>query len=346
MIEGGAPAVWNKGVRMYALKTKLHERQRSASAGSLKTISLDVTSRCNMACPHCYAEPFMRRAMVDLSPLKDALGEAIELGAFHFVLQGGEPITDMERLEAIIAMIRPEQSYLNVVSNGWAMTQEKVRRLKDLQVDKIAFSLDSGLGDEHDEGRGKGSFERVMRSIDTVLEEGLLTSVSTVVTHESLYGEGFKAALKFAQAKGIRIDVQIAMPVGKWEGRWDLLITPEDAKHIKDMQTSFPVLPNGQRMINRDIFNFGGQDHCPAGTEFLAITADGNVMPCNFCQFSLGHIGDRPLTEMRHRLIQNPWFQAKNPRCLVGEDPEFIKTYIAPVVGAAKPMDAYAAFGL
>lgn len=330
---------------MYSRKPKLHERQRVYKSGNLRTIALDVTPRCNMKCPHCYAETFASVQPVDLKVLHKALNEAYELGVVHYVLQGGEPIQDSERLEAILKMIHPDETYINVVSNGWGMTLDKVKWLKDLKVDKIAFSLDSGIKEEHDANRCPGSYKRVLAAIEYVLQEGLLTSISTVVTHDSLYSFGFQHAYDIALKKGIRMDVQIAMPVGKWDGCKDKLITEKDAKYIKALQLNGPILANGQRMINRDIFS-GECDHCPAGTEFMGLTADGQLLPCNFLQFSLGNIQEKTIFEMREMLLTSGWFNGKQPCCIGGEDNKFIDAFITPFVTDTKPLDACKIFQL
>ena len=134
------------------------------------------------------------------------------------------------------------------------------------------------------------------------------------------------------------------MPVGKLDGNTKYLITPEDSKYIKKLQIEYPVLPNGQTMINRDIFNYGGDDHCPAGTEFLAITTDGHVLPCNFIQFSLGNIKNKSVREMRDRLLQIKWFDGKHPNCLCGENMDFIGKYIVPNANKQKPLCAFKYF--
>lgn len=330
---------------MYAEKHRLHERQRLHKAGSLRTIALDVTPRCNMKCSHCYAETFRRVKPIELSILRRSLDEAYELGVFHYILQGGEPIQDPSRLESVIRMCHPHESYLNVVSNAWSMNVEKIRWLKQLAVDKITFSLDSGIETEHDANRMPGSYRRVLRAIDNVLNEGLLTSISTVVTHESLYSEGFRRAYEYARGKGIRIDVQIAEPVGKWDGQKRHLITPSDARYIKKLQLEGPIVKSGQRLVNRDIF-CGECDHCPAGCEFMALTADGQLLPCNFLQYSLGDIRDKTIREMRAVLLTSAWFDGKHARCLCGEEMEFIDTFIVPYVDRPKPLDAYEVFNL
>lgn len=329
---------------MYAEKPKLHSRQKQYTPGTLRTIALDVTPRCNMTCNHCYAETFARVEPVSLAILQRAMDEFYDLGVSHYVFQGGEPIADPERLEAILKMCYPDETYMNVVTNGWMMTPEKIDWLKSLKVDKIAFSLDSGIEAEHDARRLPGSYRKVLEAIDHVLAVGLLASISIVVTHQSLYSEGFKKAYDYAYKKGIRIDVQIAEPVGKWDGKKEVLMTPEDSKYIKELQLNSPILKNGQRMVNRDIYS-GDQDHCPAVTEFMGLTPDGHLLPCNFLQFSLGNIRESSIAAMRDTFLRKTqWFTRNHPCCLCGEDDEFIDTYIMPYIDHPKPLDANAIF--
>jgi len=330
---------------MVSDKPKLHERMRRHRAGQLRTIALDVTPKCNMRCSHCYAETFRRAKPVSLESLLDALDEFHELGVFHYILQGGEPITAPGRLEAILRNCHAEETYINVVSNGWRMTRNRIQWLKALKVDKIAFSLDSGIEEEHDANRLPGSYRKVLEAIDNVLAEGLLASVSIVVTHESLYSAGFRLAYEFAVQRRIRLDVQIAEPVGKWDGMKEELITAADAAYIRKLRDASGHLPNGQVLINRDIFS-GEKEHCPAGTEFMAVSGDGQFLPCNFLQYTLGTIGDRPIKAMRDDLLASPWFDGCHPSCLCGENEEFIDRYIVPFKKRAKPLSAYQVFEL
>jgi len=130
---------------MYGLKTKLHEREKAYRSGNLRSIALDVTNKCNMNCRFCYADTFARKEPISLDILKKALDEAYEMGVCHYILQGGEVFADYERLKKIMAMIHPDETYINIVSNGWGVTKDNVAELKELQADKITFSLDSGI---------------------------------------------------------------------------------------------------------------------------------------------------------------------------------------------------------
>ena len=80
---------------MYDQKPLLHKRQAAHKPGQLRTIALDVTSRCNMTCGHCYAETFNNVGTVDLKTLIRTLDEFYDMGVFHYVIQGGEPIVQI-----------------------------------------------------------------------------------------------------------------------------------------------------------------------------------------------------------------------------------------------------------
>lgn len=330
---------------MYALKKKLHEREKNYKSGELRTIALDVTNKCNMNCKFCYADTFVGKELISLEILKKALDEAYNMGVCHYILQGGEVCADYERLKKIISMIYPDETYINIVSNGWEMTYDKIIELRELQVDKITFSLDSGIENEHDESRMLGSYERVLEAIDLVKRAGLLTGISTVVTHESLYSEGFKKAYNIAKEKEIRFDVQIAEPVGKWDGKKDCLITEEDAAYIYKLYQASPIMKNGQTMIKRDLYR-GDKVCCPAGTEFMAITADGNFMPCNFIQATLGNIKNKTLKEMRNDLLTSEWFYKEYSYCILGECNKYFEQIVKKYKDDKKPLDAYKVFNL
>lgn len=331
---------------MFTQKAKLHQKEKNRRSSDLKTLVIDVTPKCNMSCRHCYASTFEGTEQIELSYLISTLQEAHELGVSHYVLMGGEPILDRTRVESILKNCHPEESFITVTTNGWAMTLTTIQWLKDLQVDKISISLDSGLEFEHDANRKKGSYKRVLEAVNNLMNEGLIVALDVVVTHESLYSEGFKKVYDYAIDKKIRIDLQIAEPVGKWDGRKDILITKEDAEYIRKLREKSPLTLQGQKNIKRDVF-CDPEDHCPAGTDFMHITANGNILPCNFLQFSLGNIKDTSLKVARDALLTNPIFSStSNPLCLCGQDPDFIDKYIMPYVGIPKPLDAYSIFNL
>lgn len=331
---------------MYKDKPGLHARQKAYKVGDLRTIAVDVTNRCNMNCSHCYASTFRKHNDIAIEDLKNFFNEAYDLGVYHYVLQGGEAILELERLEQIISMTRPDETYYTVISNGWEMTVDMIRKLKSMKVDKIGFSLDSGFEEEHDANRAEGAFKRVIEAVKNVKAEGLFSSLSTVVTNTTIEGDSFKRILEIGAELGVRIDIQVAMPVGKWDGMRDIRITPEDAAQLRKMYDELGTFEDGMRRIGRDVYAGTEEECCPAGRDFMALTAEGEILPCNFCQFSLGNIREVSLKDARKALMSSKWFQGTHPVCLLGEDDEFFDKYVAPYVDTPKPLDAYKLFDL
>ena len=260
-------------------------------------------------------------------------------------MQGGEAIFDKKRLDFILNNCHIDESYVTIVSNGYYMNKETIKYLKNKGVDKISLSLDSFDETIHDSGRMQGSYKKVMQAIDDILESGLLCAVSTVVTHNDGGGlsQDYKNIVDFAVKKGIRIDTQIAMPVGEWDGQTENLITKEDAKDIKNFSLITGKMPNGQYYITRDLYTTKG-DFCPAAVSFMSLTADGEILPCNFLQFSLGNIKDTSIKDARDKIMKSPWFSGKSKLCLCGEDKKFINEYIVKNKEKIKPLNAYELF--
>lgn len=330
---------------VYADKPKLHERQKNHKEGNLRTVVFDTTSKCNMHCPHCYFKTFRKTKPIELEKLEKPLQELQDMGVYHFIFGGGEPIMNLNRLEKIISIIGPNKNYINVLSNGWHMNLENIKKLKKLGVDKICFSLDSGIEEEHDKNRMKGSYKRVIEAVNNTVSEGLFASVTAVPTHENLYSKGFNKLLDYVKEKDVRLQIDIAMPVGEWDGREDILLTDEDTVYLKKLSLDNSFSTDGHPLIKRDLYSEGG-DKCRAGTEGLYITVNGELTPCVFLQYSLGNIAEKSIKRMRADLIKSEWFNGKHIKCLCGENREFFKKFIKPYKGIPKPLDAYKVFGL
>jgi MoaA/NifB/PqqE/SkfB family radical SAM enzyme len=334
---------------VFSEKPKLHKRLKQGKPKDLKTIIFDVTSKCNMNCPHCYASIFKGVKPIPLEKLEGPFNELYEMGVPHFIFGGGEPIIEFERLEKVISLAHPDETYLNVLSNGWGMGLDTLYKLRDSGVDKICFSLDSGIEEEHDKYRKKGSFRKVLKAVDNIQKdkklEGMFASITAVPTHENIYSKGFQKLINYSKETGARLQIDIAMPVGKWDGKKEILLTEKDIKYLKKLSLNNIHASDGHPLIKRDLYHKDG-DRCRAGREVMYITVDGKLTPCNFLQFSLGDITKKSIKKMRDDLLKNEWFNGKQSKCLCGENREFIDKFIVPYINEPKPLDAYNIFNL
>lgn len=306
----------------------------------MRVVDLMVTGKCNFECSHCYASNWTKQENVNISVLENTINELSGLGVFHYTLQGGEPLTDLSRLKEMIKICKPHRSYINVVTNGWLVTPVIVKELKEIGVDKITVSLDSGIPEEHDNFRNKpGSFDRVIKAIKFIRDENLHTGISTCITHQNLHSEGMKRLFAFAIENRVKVTINVASLAGRWEqAQTEMLITDEDAQFMLSKHLAESTDLNATPIIGRDIYHHHGRVGCPAVKESLSISASGDVFPCVFIHIALGNIKHQSIKSMIDGALKNEYFGRWNPKCLAGEDMGFIEKYFIPYLRKEKPL--------
>ena len=143
-----------------------------------------VTSRCNYRCRGC--DVWLRQASrpreLDADEIKEGLRELEKLGVVELVITGGNPL-----LREDIGEIVREASrrFLTTVYDNGSLAADKVDELK--HADFVAISLDSLRPEVNDYIKGvKGAWERAVRSIITLKEEGLTPVVSAMISQLNL----------------------------------------------------------------------------------------------------------------------------------------------------------------
>ncbi len=285
---------------------------------------------CNFNCKHCGTsclgghnlnQTVPKRMPMDV--VKRVADEADELGYFIISFIGGEPLIWSE-LDELVKTVDPSRFYITVLTNGWYLTREKAEHLKNIGVNKIGISIDSGIPKEHDAFRNKpGAFKRAMNAVHNALNAGLRIHISTTITHQNLKSEGVRKLLELSNKLNVSIDLQCATVAGHWQGNYDVLITEEDAKYILKLRKKYPL-------IRRDVFPTpGGKGGCPALTGSVFLTSSGEVIPCLFIHISLGNVYQDSLKTILEQGALIKELRQNSKKCLAGEDREFIGKYLS-----------------
>ena len=144
-----------------------------------QALALHVTSRCSLACRHCYASP-AAAAGPEPSPefLVSVTEQARGLGIDSFKLTGGDPLDRPEVLGALApAADGAEVTVLTSAVGPYA-------ELRRLVVDygwRLQISLDGPDAATHDWYRGEGAHARVVRNLGALAEDGLTKRVTLSV---------------------------------------------------------------------------------------------------------------------------------------------------------------------
>jgi MoaA/NifB/PqqE/SkfB family radical SAM enzyme len=99
------------------------------------------TRRCNLACAYCN-EFDKVSAPVPLDAMLERIDRLAALGTTMIDLSGGEPLLHPE-LDAIIERIRRRGILAGLLTNGYLLTPDRIKRLNHAGLDRLQISVDN-----------------------------------------------------------------------------------------------------------------------------------------------------------------------------------------------------------
>lgn len=294
---------------------------------SIAIIQLQYNYACNMTCLHCSIKGLQeqkngnRRKMTP-EAVKELARQADEMGLARFEINGGEPFVNTD-YDEIVKAIDPQKFYINSVTNGWLLDDDRAKHLKAIGVDRIQVSVDNLNAEEHDQFRQrKGAHARALQAVKASRKAGLAVFVSTVVTKQRLYSAEFIEFIKYFNDRDTGVFLTFAKPVGAWQGKYDMLVNNEDLAYVKELETRHKIFSHLTPAYGLDL-------GCTSVKGMVCVTQYGDVMPCQYIFISLGNIFDQPLREIIQKGLSIKWFGEHLSNCPIAHDRNFIGNYIA-----------------
>lgn len=259
-------------------------------------VNLELTDVCNEKCRHCYnhwREENARTFTLENGKFERLLDEFLEVGIFHVVLTGGEPMANFELLEHALKRLIDNSISVSCNSNLTLATDERINRLKDIGLDHILTSLCSYAPVTNDYMTNKiGYFDRIVKGIENAVKNGIRVSVNMVVSEKNR--DHVYETAKFVHGLGCqRIFGTRAVPsvnLSKATGS-EYDVSKKDAMHIVNQLlkakaetgimigtlVSYPLCLLGDLEKFRDFVGRG----CPAQSGHLInIGANGETHAC------------------------------------------------------------------
>lgn len=154
------------------------ERQQSSHI----SLTLSMTSDCDLACPYCVINTTQGRGGMPLHVQQALLRwwekQLVGRETCSFEWMGGEPLLYPETLISLGKQLLERAAFAGVrcvhqtlITNGTNLTPALAPRLKDLGINHVQVTLD-GPPESHDQCRpaadGSGSFERILENLKQV----------------------------------------------------------------------------------------------------------------------------------------------------------------------------------
>lgn len=300
-------------------------------------VSWNVTSACNLHCPHCYLDAGRRR--IDELSTAECLAVVDELAAAGtelLILTGGEPLL---RKDLPALANRASKLGMSVVlgTTGTLIDRRRASVLKSSGVTAVGVSLDSLDAAKHDAFRGlPGAWRRAVAGIAACRDEGL--DVLIHVTALRMNQQEIPALVQFAHEQGARVcQLFFLICTGRGEHLTDL--SPEEYESllvwVLEAQGRYPGMmvrarcaPYIGRLARQRSANLFWSAGCLAGTRYCRITPSGDVTPCPYLPTVVGNVrsdGFRAIWRSSPELVRlrAPRLGGKCGRCRFsqGDDP-------------------------
>ncbi|GJQ58299.1 MAG: radical SAM protein [Candidatus Scalindua sp. AMX11] len=300
-------------------------------------ISWNLTKSCNLACSHCYLptnnhiqhhtvveQPDLLKTSTASCGPQDNGQELSTESAIQviddiadinpnliLILTGGEPLlrNDIYHLSRHAS---GKGMMVLLGTNACLIDTRVAKKLKENGFSGIGISLDSLDPDIHDSIRGvKGSWQQAIDGIDACQKEGLEVQIQTTVFKRN-YDEIAKL-VAFANEKGVKVfNLFFLVCTGRGQDLTD--ISPEQYENALQQIYQLHTLYEGQMLVSAKCaphyrriayemnpesallkYYSGG---CPAGTNYVRISPEGNVTPCPYMDTSCGSLKEKSFREI------------------------------------------------
>src|SRR5213080_873791 len=301
----------------------------------------EITYRCPLHCPYCsnpthyceatasVADPGLGRrsarptkvgavASADLNAelptneWKRVIREAAALGVLQIGFSGGEPLARRDLAELIRAA-REAKLYINLITSGIGLDDDRVCALRNVGLDSIQLSFQSDESSLADEIAGARAHERKLDVAARTRAAGLPLSLNFVIHRRNI--DRLPQMIELAEVLGAeRVELANVQFYG-WAflNRAALLPTREQVDRAREVATAakarlagkidiFYVLPDYYETSPKPCLNGWGQ-------RYLTVTPIGDVLPCPTASSA---IPDLRLENVRARDLDWIWRESES----------------------------------
>lgn len=314
-------------------KPKVLDKILAHENEQIPRIQLQWRYNCNFSCTHCSVEHVKdnSRKLLDYTDIKNIYQQADEIGISRTTISGGEPL--LFDLDKLVMAIDPSKFWIQLDTNGFLLTKEKLQHLRELGIDCIAPSLDSLDLKEHDIFRKQeGAAQKVLDHLDMIKELGFSIFIQTVVTKTRLYSKEFINFLEFFKQKEIGVFVSFAKPVGAFAGNYKECIDRNDLNYFEQLEKYYNTFSH-----LTPAYGVNEERNCVAAKNIFAITAYGDCLPCIYWYCSFDNVLEEPLKVIYDRMRSTNIFNHNT--CLLADNSNpFIQKFVDPLYKGDKKL--------
>ncbi len=168
------------------MKLDIEKSYTAADIDAPTGVNIELTEICNVKCKHCY-NPWRDESMgmhkLNVLKIKKIIKHLKEIGVFHVILSGGEPMSNYAILKESMSILNEHNMTFSMNTNLILANEDNMSELRDLGLEHCLTSIPSIDPDENDEiMQSKGSLEKILNGIKACRKNDVRVSANMVVT--------------------------------------------------------------------------------------------------------------------------------------------------------------------
>jgi mycofactocin radical SAM maturase len=267
-------------------------------------VTWEITLKCNLQCSHCLSDSGAEaQNELDSKTCKKVLDDLIRMRVFQVNIGGGEPFIRPDFLD-FLKYAHAKGLVTCVSTNGTLVDHDLARRMAELSMLYLQVSLDGATEEVNDRIRGKGTFKRILETLDCLASNQVRFSINTVLT--CLNYPQLDALRSLAKFYGAELRVSRFRPSGRGkDSKAYLGPDKEQLEAFAEWLERHDMVRTGDSFfcLTSENRRRKGLDMCGAAKMTCCISPTGDVFPCAFLQeapFLAGRLRDHDLKYLWH----------------------------------------------
>lgn len=269
----------------------------------LLSLQMEITSRCNERCVHCYIPHENKTETMSMQLFKSVVDQACEMGLLSLTLSGGEPMVH-EHFTDMLEYVRDKDFSISILSNLTLLTDEIIELLKTMHIAAVKVSLYSMDPEIHDAiTQMPGSQKKTVAAIERLIDADIPVQINCPVMKENK--NSLEGVIRWASDHKIRAISDYIM-MARYDHTTDNLehrLPIEDISHlIQNVIEGDAAYRNHIETTDIDAVlkkDISEEPICGVCISSICMVSDGNMYPCAGWQDrKLGNAAIQPLKEI------------------------------------------------